>query len=140
MAPLFFSKPTAAFCPYHKDKKDIIMKWLTLEKIKKQCRIEPEFTDEDELLEMYGESAEEQVLGDIGRSYEDIMESYGKVPVDIIHATLLLVDQSYRQRSAADTMSWAPVPYAYEAKIKKYIRLTSSNYGQNQNQYGCKNL
>ena len=116
------------------------MKWLTLEKIKWQCRIEPEFTDEDELLEMYGESVEEQVLGDIGRSYEDIMESYGKVPVDIIHATLLLVDQSYRQRSAADTMSWTPVPYAYEAKIRKYIRLTSSNYGQNQNQYGCKNL
>ena len=116
------------------------MKWLTLERIKQQLRIEPEFHDEDELLEMYGESAEEQVLGDLGRSYEDIMESYGKVPVKIIHATLLLVDHSYRQRSAADTMSWAPVPYAYESKIKEYMRLTSSNYRQNQNQYGCKNL
>lgn len=116
------------------------MKFLTLERIKQQCRIEPEFTDEDDLLEMYGESAEEQVLGDLGRSYEDIMETYGKIPIDIIHATLLLVDHSYRQRSVADTMSWASVPYAYEAKIKKYMRLTSSNYGNNQNQYGCKNL
>ena len=113
------------------------MKWLTLTRIKQQCRIEQDFNDEDELLEMYGESAEEQVLGDIGRTYEEIMEEYGKVPVDIVHASLLLVDHSYRQRSVADTLSWAPIPYAYEAKIKKYIRLADKSYEQsNNNRYG----
>lgn len=99
------------------------MNWLTLENIKKQCRIEQDFHDEDTLLEFYGESAEEQVLGDIGRSYQDIVTTYGKVPTDLIHASLLLVDQSYRQRSPADTMTWSTVPYAYEAKIKKYVKL-----------------
>lgn len=117
------------------------MKWLTLQRIKQQLRIEQDFTEEDELLEMYGESAEEQVLGDIDRSYEELMEKYGKIPSDLLHATLLLVDQSYRQRSAADTMSWSTVPYAYEAKVKKYARLASANYEQtNNSQYGCKNL
>lgn len=99
------------------------MKWLTLKRIKQQCRIEQDFTDEDEVLTDYGEAAEEQVLNDIDRSYDDIIESYGKVPAPLVLASLMLVDQSYRQRSAADTMSWAPVPYAYEHKIKPYIRL-----------------
>lgn len=43
------------------------MKWLTLEGIKAKCRIEPDFNEEDELLEMYGESAEETVLNALGR-------------------------------------------------------------------------
>ena len=73
---------------------------------------------------MYGESAEAQVLGDIGRSYNELVEiGDGELPIDIVHASLLLVDQSYRQRSPADTMTWSTVPYAYEAKIKKYVKL-----------------
>ena len=39
-----------------------MMKWLTLERIKQQLRIEPDMHDEDSLLEMYGESAEEVLL------------------------------------------------------------------------------
>ena len=31
------------------------MKWLTLEQIKHQLRIEADFTEEDDLLEIYGE-------------------------------------------------------------------------------------
>lgn len=105
-----------------------------------QCRIEFNFHAEDELIESYAESAEEQVLGDINRSYEELMETYGKIPADLVHASLMLVDHSYRQRSAADTLNWAPVPYAYEAKIMKYVRLTSHEYKSNKSQYGCKNL
>ena len=100
-----------------------MMKWLTLERIKQQLRIEADFHEEDSLLEMYGESAECQVLGDINRSYEEVMETYGEIPMDLQHATLLVVDQSYRQRSAADTMQWYSVPYAYESKTRKYTRL-----------------
>ena len=35
------------------------MRILTLELIKAQCRIEPEMTEEDALLELYGNAAEE---------------------------------------------------------------------------------
>ena len=44
------------------------MKWLTLERIKQQCRIEPDFNDEDELLELFGDSAEDAVINLLGRS------------------------------------------------------------------------
>jgi hypothetical protein len=116
------------------------MKWLDLEIIKAQCRIEQDFHDEDKILELYGNSVETTILNQIGRSFEDLMESYGEVPPDIIHASLLLVDQAYRQRSPADTMSWAPVPYAYDMKIKPYMRLASKNVNENENRYGCKKL
>ena len=104
------------------------MKWLTLDKIKHQCRIELDFHDEDDDLQDFGESAEQQVLHDIGRSYSELIAWKGEVPEDLVHASLLLVDQSYRQRSAADTMSWSSVPYAYEQKIKPYMRLASMDF------------
>lgn len=104
------------------------MKWLTLQRIKQQCRIEPDFTLEDNLLISYGKSAERQVLNDLGRSYSEIIAMCGEVPEDIIHASLLLVDEAYQQRSPADRMSWSVMPYAYESKIKPYMRLASLEY------------
>ena len=101
------------------------MEWLTLNRIKEQCRIEPDFHDEDEILLFYGESVEQQVLIDTGRTVAELkaMGDGEHVPTNIVHASLLLVDSAYKQRSAIDTMSWSVVPYAYEHKIKPYIKL-----------------
>ena len=52
------------------------MKWLTLEKIKQQCRIEPDFHDEDTELEKYGVSAEQQVLNEKRGLIEEIAPRY----------------------------------------------------------------
>ena len=38
------------------------MNILTLEQIKAQCRIDSEMTEEDQLLEIYGDAAEETVI------------------------------------------------------------------------------
>ena len=81
------------------------MKWLTLEQIKAQLRIEPGFTAEDKLLEMYGSSAENTVLKYMNRTYYDVIESYGGIPDDVLHATLMLVDASYHHRSPASTQN-----------------------------------
>ena len=117
------------------------MKWLQLEQIKAQLRIEPDFTDEDELLEMYGESAEETLLQYLNRTYEDIIEVYGKIPAPLRHATLLLVDTSYQYRSPVSSQNMSIVPYTFDILVKPYMRLTSPiTNGQNQNQYGCKNI
>lgn len=117
------------------------MKWLNLDKIKAQCRIETDFHDEDELLEMYGESAEETVLNALGRSYEDLMETYGKVPMAVVHASLMLVDLSYQQRSPVSPQNMYLVPYTFDLLIKPYMRLASNvNDNENTNRYGCKNL
>lgn len=117
------------------------MKWLTLEKIKAQCRIEPDFHDEDEWLIDTGEAEEDALLNILGRSYEDIMETYGRVPAPIVKATLMLVDLSYQQRSPVSQQQMYMVPYTFDLLIKPYMRLTSNvNDNENVNRYGCKNL
>ena len=116
------------------------MKWLTLERIKQQCRIEPDFTEEDTLLEMYGESAEEVLLNHLNRSYEDIMQIYGRVPAPLVHASLMLVDVSYQHRSPVSPQNMSIVPYTFDILVKPYMRLTNNENENDNNSYGCKNL
>lgn len=98
------------------------MKWLTVELIKKNSRIDGDY--EDSIIDLYGESAEEQVLNDTMRTYEELVEiGGGKLPAPIIHASLMLADFAYRQKSPADSLNWSVVPYTYDRLIKPYIRL-----------------
>lgn len=101
------------------------MKWLTLEEIKQQCRIEPEFTLEDSLLTRYGDSAENTVLNLCGRTYDDFIRDYGEIPSDIVEATLLLVTLSYEHRSPVTQYQMYAVGYAFDMKIKPYMKLAS---------------
>ena len=99
-----------------------MMKWLTLSWIKSHSRID--YDCENELLEMYGESAEQQVLNDIGRSYNDLLECFGEVPKPLFHAALMLVEESYQQRSPVSPQELKEVAYTYGYKIKPYMKLT----------------
>ena len=105
------------------------MKWLNLDTIRRQCRIED--NSEDELLEMYGESAEETVLSVLGRSYTELVETFGTddrpVPAPIVHASLLLVDLSYAQRSPVSQQNMLAVPYAFDMMVKPYMRLSDKS-------------
>ena len=100
------------------------MKWLTLERIKQQLRIEPDFHEEDELLEEYGESAEEVLLNYLNRTYEDVIELYGRVPAPLRHASLMLVDMSYQYRSPVSAQRISLMPYTFDILIKPYMKLT----------------
>ena len=104
------------------------MKWLTLEEIKQQLRIEPDFTDEDALLVRYGNSAEAVVLNLTGRTYDELkaMNPTGEdeFPADLWEATILLIEVSYKYRSPISEQNLSKVPYAFDMKIKPYMRLT----------------
>ena len=133
-------KPSRHCRRYTEDKRKD-MKWLTLERIKQQCRIEPDFTEEDSLLEMYGESAEEVLLNHLCRSYENLMEVYGRIPAPLIHASLMLVDVSYQHRSPVSPQNMSIVPYTFDILVKPYMRLATGNENEyNNNRYGRKNL
>ena len=69
------------------------MKFLTLEKIKQQLRLDD--TCEAELLKDYGDAAEETVLDTIGQTYEELV--------------------------AERTMS--VVPYTFEILLKPLVKL-----------------
>lgn len=101
------------------------MKWLTLSKIKQQLRLDPAYDLEDAELELYGESAEDTLLQMLDRSYEDVMEVYGRVPGPLVHASLLLVSQSYEHREAVTMQTLSLVPYGLDLLIKPYMRLTA---------------
>lgn len=101
------------------------MKWLTLEQIKAQLRIEADFTAEDTLLGSYGEAAEETLLNYLNRPYQDIIERYGKVPLPLVQASLMLVDVSYQHRSPISVTNISLVPYTFDLLVKPYMRLTS---------------
>lgn len=106
------------------------MKWLTLEKIKQQCRIEADFTMEDTLLTGYGNSAESTILNYLNRTYYDLTEQYGEVPQDIINASLMLVDVWYQRRSPVESLNMSIVPYNFDLLIKPYMRLAGGVGGE----------
>ena len=112
------------------------MKWLSIPLIKQHCRIDG--NGEDDLLEMYGESAEQTVLDVIQRDYTDLMERWGEVPKPIVHASLLLVSQSYERREPSSAQNIYTVPYAFDMLVKPYVKLASSNTNDNKkyNEYG----
>lgn len=99
------------------------MKWLTLEWIKKHSRID--FDCEDDLLELYGEDAEQTILNLIGRSFDDLIETYGEVPKPLYVAALMLVEVSYTQRAPITQTNLYTVPYAFDMKVKPYMKLTN---------------
>lgn len=114
------------------------MKWLTLERIKQQCRIEPDFLDEDDLLEEYGETAEDAILEVLNRSYEELYEAYGRIPAPVIQTSRMLVASLYKDREK-DLVQEAHDNKTFAFLLKPYMRLTSKE-NINNKRYGCKNL
>lgn len=104
------------------------MKWLTIDYIKQHSRID--FDCEDAVLQLYGEAAEETVMNIIGRNYDEIVEKFGtddkSVPAALIHASLMLVDLAYQQRSPISTQNMYTVPYAFDMLVKPYMKLTNN--------------
>ena len=98
------------------------MKWLTLERIKQQLRIEQDFHDEDESLMDMGEVAEDSILELLNRSYEDLYEVYGRVPAPVRHASLLLVDSLYQFRGKDLAQQTHDNP-SFSILLKPYMKL-----------------
>ena len=98
-----------------------MMQILTLEDIKKHTRIDDDL--DDELLEIYGESAEELVLQLCNRTIESLYEQYGRIPGNIRLACLMLTAHSFTHREPASIQNLYTVPYTLDALIKPYMIL-----------------
>lgn len=101
------------------------MKWLTLDYIKGHSRID--FNCEDDLLTLYGESAEATVLNVINRTYDEVLEKYGEIPAPLYHAALMLVEVADTQRAPISQVNMYAVPYTFDLIVKPYMKL--SDYG-----------
>ena len=102
------------------------MKFLTFEQIKAQLRLDDTQAElERDLLELYGDAAEDMVLNTCHRTITDIYEQYGMVPKALVQAGLMLVAQSYQHREPTSPQNLYAVPYAYDLLLKPYIKLTT---------------
>ena len=113
------------------------MKFLTLQEIKAQCRIEEDFTLEDTLLTAYGSASEKALLRVCNRTYDDLLENFGEdddegsevVPPDFRVAALMLAKHLYEHRGPTENVSLSMVPYSIDLLIKPFMRLTSAEEG-----------
>ena len=103
------------------------MKWLELDEIKRQLRIELDYQDEDAVLKSYGSAAEDTVMNICQRTYDDFIDNYGEIPQPIREASLLLVGVSYEHRSAVTQYQMYSVGYAFDMKVKPYMRLANDS-------------
>jgi uncharacterized phage protein (predicted DNA packaging) len=115
------------------------MKFLTLDEIKDQCRIEHDFTLEDTLLTAYGNAAENTLLRTCRRTYDNLLATFGEddgeggkvVPDDFRVAALLLAKHLYEHRGPTESVSQSMVPYALDLLVKPFMRLTGDENEQN---------
>lgn len=110
------------------------MKFLTLDDIKAQCRIESDFTLEDGLLTRYGNAAENTLLRMCNRSLQNLIDEYGEegetpeekiVPSDFYLAALMLVKHLYEHHGPTQNVPVSMVPYTLDMLIKPFMQLTS---------------
>lgn len=103
------------------------MKILSLDFIKQHSRID--YDCEDDLLELYGDSAEETLAQYLNRGktvdemVADLKEVYGYIPAPLYHAALMLVDISYQYRSPVSPTNVSVVPYTFDILVKPYMKL-----------------
>lgn len=101
------------------------MKYLTFEQIKQQLRLDDQQAELEQMrLEGMAMAAEEAVLAIIRRSLLDVILTYNGIPQRIIQVTLLLVDEWYQHRAAAEPGTLSPVPYAFDFMLKPMMRLS----------------
>lgn len=105
------------------------MKFLTIDKIKQQLRLD--CTCEAELLEGYGKSAEQTLAGYLGYmdnknhpSVDKMLEDFdGNLPAPLEQAALMLVDLGYQYRNPINIQNMSVVPYGFDMLVKPYVKL-----------------
>ena len=100
------------------------MKWLSLDTIKHHLNIDTD--DEDMMLELYGDAAEEAILDITRRTYEELVQmGGGKMPAKLYAAALQLVDVQYNNRSPYTSQQLSTIPYGnFDFLVKNYMKLS----------------
>ena len=100
------------------------MNYLTIEEIKRQLRIDQDWTEDDELLVGLGDAAESFTEAHLNNSLQEITAQYaGELPPAIHRAMLLLVSYYYDNDGSGEQR---PVPQAYFIMTKPWQKYSFS--------------
>ena len=103
------------------EQKDTGLRWLNLNAIHQHCRID--FNCEDAELEQFGMAAEQAILDLTRRTYENFIDTYGRIPDPIFNATLLLVQSLYKNRDAEEQRDSKEIAFGFAFMVKNYMYL-----------------
>ena len=101
--------------------KDTGLKWLSIDAIHAHCRID--FNCEDAELEQYGIAAEQAILDLTRRTFENFIDTYGRIPDPIFNASLLLVQSLYKNRDAEEQRDSKEIAFGFSFMVKNYMYL-----------------
>jgi uncharacterized phage protein (predicted DNA packaging) len=111
------------------------MKFITLNELKDQLRIEHDYTDEDTLLTTIGNASEAALLRACNRTADDLLATFGTTdpdsgdvlpPTDFAMACLMLGKHLYEHRGPDDTVQQVQVPFSIDLMVKPFIKLTTT--------------
>ena len=104
------------------EQQDTGLKWLSIDAIHAHCRID--FACEDAELEQMGITAEQAILDLTRRTYENFIDTYGRIPDPIFNASLLLVQSLYKNRDAEEQRDSKEIAFGFSFMVKNYMVLT----------------
>lgn len=98
---------------------------ITLEEIKTQLRLEPEYTEEDALLKALGSAAETRTATFLNRQLyaESVPEADPDglvLPADVRQGILMLVSHLYENRSSVSDVEMSDIPQSYGWLVSPY--------------------
>lgn len=102
--------------------KETGLKWLNLDAIHQHCHID--FNCEDAELEQMGITAEQAILDLTRRTFENFIDTYGRIPDPIFNASLLLVQSLYKNRDAEEQRDSKEIAFGFSFMVKNYMVLT----------------
>ena len=105
------------------EQNDTGLKWLSIDAIHAHCRID--FNCEDAELEQMGITAEQAILDLTRRTYENFIDTYGRIPDPIFNASLLLGQSLYKNRDAEEQRDSKEIAFGFSFMVKNYLVLTA---------------
>ena len=104
------------------EQKDTGLRWLSVQAIHDHCHID--FNCEDAELEQFGIAAEQAILNLTRRTFENFIDTYGRIPDPIFNASLLLVQSLYKNRDAEEQRDSKEIAFGFSFMVKNYMVLT----------------
>ena len=104
------------------EQKDTGLRWLSVQAIHDHCHID--FNCEDAELEQFGIAAEQAILNLTRRTFENFIDTYGRIPDPIFNASLLLVQSLYKNRDAEEQRDSNEIAFGFSFMVKNYMVLT----------------
>lgn len=97
------------------------MEFLTLDIIKKHLNIDVDFTDDDNLLEVYGNAAEQAIARHLDvADIHDLCEN-GELAEPVKVGMLLMCGNLYANRESIAPVTMVKVPETIDMLLKTYI-------------------